>query len=304
MPDNASPRRSSTKRIALVIVGLLVFTLVFVIAVRLAVMEIFRGIETQRASGLSAIAPFTSYSAGSDLMTFGSIWISKSASLQMRAMNFDQSVEALHRIVAAHHSYLEDLRTESLSGHGRALSANLSVPSTDFEATLIDLKTLGRIEAISQGGEDSAVRLAAAKRHLTAAQTNLSRLQKLQRERKGELRDAVALEKDIAQANETVAEAERRQESLASTVAQAHIKLTLMEDYRAPMDTNWAGARLRLRNSLVDGVSAIFSSLSIVLGVLLEFGLPLLVWLALLFVPARIIWRRFRRDRGAVVEAQ
>jgi hypothetical protein len=234
MPD-PSPRRSVTKRIVIVLAGFLAFILVWVVAVRVAVMNIFRGIETQRASGLSAIASFPSYFAKSDLTMWGSAWISKSASLQMHASNFDQSVEALHRIVATHHGYLEDLRTESRYGNGRVLSASVSVPSADFDAALTDLKMLGRIEAISEEGEDSEVKLAAAKRHLLAAQTNLSRLQKLQRERKGELRDAVALEKDIAQANEAEAEAERQKEGLVSTVAQAHIRVALIEDYRAPM---------------------------------------------------------------------
>jgi hypothetical protein len=302
---NPSPRRSLAKRIALVVAGLLAFTLVWVAAVRLAVENIYRGIETQKASGLSAIAgPFSSYSVDSDSTTWGSTWISKSASVHMHAINFDQSVQGLYRIVAAHHSYLEDLRTESRPGHGRALSANVSMPSTDFDTTLSDLKTLGRIDAISQAGEDSAVKLATAKRHLTAAQTNLARLQKLQGERKGELRDAVALEKEIAQANEAVAEAERQHDGLISTVARAHIKVTLMEDYRASMETNWAGAVLGFRNSLVAGMSAIISSLSLFLGGLFEYGLPLLFWFALLFVPARSMWRRFRRSSAVVAEAQ
>jgi len=279
--------------------------LVWVIAVRLAVDNIYRGIETQRASGLSAIAgPFSAYSLAPDSDKWESKWVSKSASLQMDAMNFDQSVETLHRIVATHRGYLEELRTESRSGYGRALSANVSVPSTDFDATLADLKTLGRVEAISQAGEDSAVKLATAKRQLAAAQTNLSRLQELRREPKGELRDAVALEKDIAQANEAVAQAERQHDGLVSTVALAHIKVTLMEDYRASMEMNWAGTFLRLRNSLVEGVGGIISSLSLFLGALFEYGLPLLFWLALLFVPACAAWRRLRRVPSAVAEAE
>ena len=199
------------------------------------------------------------------------------------------------QIVSAHHGYLEDLRTESRSGSGRALAASVSVPSSDFDATLSDLKTLGRVEGISEAGEDFAVKLATASRRLSAAQTNLSRLQKLQRERKGELRDAVALEKDIAQANESVDEAERQNQGLVSTVAQAHIRLTLMEDYRAPLQTNLAGVLLQLRNSLVEGIASIFSSATFVFGILFEFGLPLLFWAALLFLPARFAWRRFRR---------
>ena len=198
-------------------------------------------------------------------------------------------------MVTAHHGYLEDLRTESHSGHGRALAATVSVPSNEFEATLAELKTLGRVEGISEAGEDFAVKLATAARRLSAAQTSLSRLQKLQRERKGELRDAVALEKDIAQANEAVDDAERQNQGLVSTVAQAHIGLTLVEDYRAPLQTNLAGVILQLRNSLVEGIASIFSSIAFVLGIFLEFGLPLLFWAALLFVPTRFAWRRFRR---------
>src|SRR4029077_6114016 len=163
------------------------------------------------------------------------------------------------------------------------LAAALAVPSDDFDAALSDLQTLGRVEAISQAGEDSAVKLATAARHLAAAQTNRSRLQKLQRERKGEPRDAVALEKDIAQASETVAEAERLQESLHSTVAQAHIRVTLVEDYRAPLQVSLAGGFLQIRNSLADGIDAIFSTVALFLSVLLSYGLPLLFWIAMFF---------------------
>ncbi len=213
----------------------------------------------------------------------------------MRTAAFEASVKSLNHVVTTHHGYLEDLRTESRSGNGRALSANVSVPSSEFDVAITDLKTLGRIEAIAESGEDSAVKMAAASRHLAAAQTNLSRLQKLQRERKGELRDAVALEKDIAQANEAVVEAERQNQGLISTVAQAHIRVTLMEDYRAPLQTNLAGVFLQLRNSFVEGIGAIFTSAAFVLGILFEFGFPLLFWASLLLIPARFAWRRFRR---------
>jgi len=148
---------------------------------------------------------------------------------------FDDSVAALHRIVSARRGYLEDLKTESRSGFGRNLSANISVPSTEFDGALSDLKTLGRTEVLSEAGEDSAVKLATASRHLVASQTNLSRLQKLQREHRGELRDAVALEKEIARAGEAADEAYRQNQGLVSTLAQAHVRLTLMEDYRLCM---------------------------------------------------------------------
>jgi uncharacterized protein DUF4349 len=299
-----TPSRSSwPKRITLVIAGLVAFLLLFVIALRITVTGMFRGIETSKATGLDAIAPFDTSGAWAnrslpvDFARAAFPWeshIARTADLRTRSDSFDRSVADLHRIVSAHQAYLEDLRTETRSGSGRSLAATLSVPSKEFDAAISDLKALGRTEAISEAGEDSAVKLATAERHLAAAQTNLSRLQKLQRERKGELRDAVALEKDIAQANEIVAEAQRQHENLVSTVAQAHIHLVLMEDYRAPFEANLAGSSLALRNSFMEGVSAIFSSVAVVLGVLFEFGLPLLFWAIILFWPLRLVWRRFR----------
>ncbi len=294
MPE--SPRHSLLKRILLVIGGLVAFTLVFVIAVRLAVTGIYRGIEASKATGLASISSFSVDKANlSRPLSWGSDWISKSASLDMRTGAFEDSVRSLNQVVAVHHGYLEDLRRQSRSGYGRTLSANISVPSADYEPALSDLKSLGRVESIAEEGEDSAVKIASASRHLAAAQTNLSRLQKLQRERNGGLRDAVALEKDIASANEAVVEAERQNQSLLSTVAQAHISVSLMEDYRPPLQTNLAGLTLQLRNSLVEGLSSIVSSAAAVVGVFFEYGFPLVFWAGLLFVPARLAWRRFRR---------
>jgi hypothetical protein len=308
---NIATRPSWTRRILLSVAGLIGFLLLFVIALRITVMEMYRGIETSRATGLSAVSNWDVQSMWSSTpmlqksgdFSRGTPWesaVARTAALQSRSSSFDQSVARLHQIVSAHQGYLEDLRTENQSGTGRALAATLSVPSKEFDATIADLKGVGRSEAVSQAGEDSAVKLATAGRHFAAAQTNLARLQKLQRERKGELRDAVALEKDIAQANEAVAEAQRQQEALLSTVAQAHIRFTLIEDYRAPLDTNLAGSSLALRNSFVEGVGAIFSSLALVLGVLLEFGLPLFFWGIILLWPLRAVRRRLRHANTAV----
>jgi uncharacterized protein DUF4349 len=293
MTGMASPS-SWPKRILLTSAALVAFLLLFVIALRMTVTETYRAVESSRATGLAATpswdaqrmwssTPMLQEPVDSARVAPGESSIARSAALRTRCSSFDRAIAQLYQVVSAHQGYLEDLRTESQSGRGRALAATLSVPPKEFDAAVSDLKTLGRTEAISEAGEDSAVKLATVERHLAAAETNLSRLQKLQRERKGELRDAVALEKDIAQANETVAEARRQHEGIVSTIAQAHIRITLIEDYRAPLETNLAGASLALRNSFVEGVSAIFSSLALVLGVFFEFGLPLLFWAVILF---------------------
>jgi len=274
--SESSPRRSFAKRLFIAVSALAAFTMASVIGARMAVESLFKGIASSRSTGLSAFAwDVASMWSGGGMdgvyrKGVADPWIARSAGLRARSSAFDRSLVTLHQVVSTHHGYLEDLRTESRSGYGRALAATVSVPSSEFDATLADLKTLGRVEGISEAGEDF-------------------------RRQTRQLRDAVALEKDIAQANESVNEAERQNQGLLSTVAQAHIHFTLLEDYRAPLQANLAGFFLQLRNSLVEGVSSIFSSAALVLGVLFEFGLPLLFWAALLFIPARLAWRRFRR---------
>jgi hypothetical protein len=190
--------------------------------------------------------------------------------------------------------------TESHSGRGRALSAVLSVPAAEFDVTLTDVKKLGRVESIAEAGEDSAVKLESAARNLEAAKWSLDRLQSLQRERKGRLHDALEVEKEIAQADSAVRETTRQRDGLLSTVAQARIHLTLLEDFRAPLETSFAGALLGLRNSMVEGVGSIFSSFAMALGAGLEYGLPVGFWCLALFWPGRIAWQRLRaRPVGA-----
>ena len=302
-----SPRRSLPRRFLLVAAGLFALTLLFVIACRIAVLQMFRGIEQSRATGLSAVS---SWDVGSRWSQAGvavdlarTDQISRSADLRALSSSFDHSVAQLHRIVAIHSGYLEDLRTESRSRRGRALSAALAVPSAEFDATLSDLKNIGRIDSIYESGEDSVVKLASAARHLAAAQTNLARLKELQHGRTGPLRDAVALEKEIAQANEGLTEAERQHDSLLSTIAQAHIRFTLLEEYKAPFEANLGGVRLQLRNSLVEGVGSVFSSVALFVGVLFEYGLPLVFWLAILIWPSRLGWRRFQAYRLATARS-
>ena len=206
-------------------------------------------------------------------------------------------------MVTAHGAYVEDLKRESRSGQGRILRAALSVPITEFDAALFDLRKIGKLESLAEAGEDATVKLATAKRRLANTQTNLERLQNLQRERNAALRDALSLEKEIAQAQETVADAQRQQDQLLSTTAQAHITVMLLEEYREPFNANVSGASLKLRNSLVEGFSAIFSSVAVVFSVFFEYGLPLLFWVVLLFWPVRLLWRRLHRSVATPVSA-
>ena len=297
-------QRSWAKRILPICGGLCAFTLVFAIACRIAVREIFVGIEQSKTNGLAAVEwPSRFYQLDFDKADASIGRIARTADLRTRSSAFDDCVAKLRGTATAHHGYLEDLRTQSRFREGRSLSTLLSVPSTEFDGALSDLKRIGRIESISQAGEDSGVKLAMSARHLTGAQTNLVRLQKLQFERNRQLRDALALEKEIAQANENLSQAQRDHDALLLTVAQAHIRFTLVEDYRAPLDVNLAEASLQMRNSIVKGANAILLSVEVFVQILFEYGLPVMFWMALLLWPSRLAWRRFKAHRLTTARA-
>jgi hypothetical protein len=157
------------------------------------------------------------------------------------------------------------------------------------------LKSIGRLVSISEAGEDANVRLANQARQITEAQNNLARLERLQKDHNAKLRDALTLEKEIEQAAAAVSQGEREEESVRATVAQSHISLMLLEDYRAPFNAKIDGQWLQIRNASVEGVGAIVSTVGMLLALLLQYGLPLAFWLAVLYLPIRAIRQYFHR---------
>lgn len=292
-------RRSVVKRGFLVVGGMILFTLVLAIACRVAVTQLFRGIETSRATGLSAIGwdVRTMWAATGESRRYqagSGPWISRNGDLRLHTDKFERGRSRVSEIASAHHGFLEHLATDSRTGRGRMLSATLSVPASEFDTTLGDLKKLGRVEVAAEGGEDAAVKLQNASRNVEATKRTLDRLQTLQRERKGQFHDALEVEKEIAQTDTSVREAIRQRDSLLSTVAQALIQLMLLEDFRAPLEASFGGPWLEIRNSVIEGVSTTVSSLATVVGMAFEYGLPIIFWCLLLLWPGKSAWRHWR----------
>jgi hypothetical protein len=289
--------RSLFKRLAMVVAGIVGIVLVCVFSAQLCVNQMFRGIATSRATGLAAWNIFPSFN--SSLTDSQNPSISRSAELQSRTTSFDNSVSGLYRSVERHHGYFEDLRTENRSGQGRALAASFTVPASELDDSLNDLKALGRVQQISVASEDSTVRASRTQRRVEAAKNNLARLQSLRAQGKAGIQDALALQKEIAKATDDLAQIENEQQSLLSTVSRASVRFALIEEYRATLDVDLAGELFQLRNSLFEGLSGILATSTGFLAALFEYGLPVGFWGAILFYPTRLVWNRIRRFRAA-----
>jgi hypothetical protein len=88
---------------------------------------------------------------------------------------------------------------------------------------------------------------------------------------------------------------EAEQQNLEHRVSFATIDLKLAEEYKAQLTSPAPSAGMQLRNAVVNGFRNASESL---LGIILfsaETGPTLLLWFAILFIPGRVIWRRYQR---------
>lgn len=231
--------RTLSKRLLFALATTIGIVLICVFAVHLFVSQMFRGIAASRATGLAAWNIFPSFGNSLDSQNPS---ISRSAELQSRTTTFDESTSRLYRLVGVHHGYFEDLRTENRSGQGRALAASFTVPATELDSTLEEMKTLGRVTQISVASEDSTVKASRVRRRVEAAKNNLDRLQSLRTKNKTGIQDGLALQKEIAKATDDLAEVEGEQQNLVSTVSRASVRFALIEEYKAAINSDVSGA--------------------------------------------------------------
>jgi len=85
---------------------------------------------------------------------------------------------------------------------------------------------------------------------------------------------------------------------LEHRVEFASIDLKLAEEYKAQLNTPAPSVLMQLRNAIVNGFRNAVESLLALVLFLAESGPSLLLWLALLGIPAWRLWRRYRRAQS------
>jgi len=88
---------------------------------------------------------------------------------------------------------------------------------------------------------------------------------------------------------------EAEKKSLTNRVDFATLNTTIREDYQALVPAGPFSTLARFRNAAVEGYRSTVESMIDVIAFLLSNGPVLLVWAAILFFPARFVWRRVRR---------
>jgi len=92
---------------------------------------------------------------------------------------------------------------------------------------------------------------------------------------------------------------EAQRKSLENRVALSTVQLELREEFEKKIGVAPPSAGTLLWNAMAEGLDGALESLLALALFLLRAGPSLLLWGALLFLPARAVWRRMRAEVAA-----
>jgi anti-sigma factor RsiW len=224
--------------------------------------------------------------------------IARTASLNISAADFDAARTAMDRIVRAHQGYVSTLNVSTERGAPRSFDAKLAVPAPQYDATLADLRALGRVAQEQQSSEEVSAQIVDLDARLKNARETETQLAEILRERAGKVGDVLEVEKEMARVRGEIEVMAAEQKQLHDRVAFASIELNLSEEYKAQLGDSPASVTRRMRNALVDGYRAAADGFLNIFIFFLNIGPSLLVIGAVLFFPGRWAWYRWQRSRA------
>lgn len=221
--------------------------------------------------------------------------IARTAQLTLTTSEFDKARTGLEDILKRHNGFVGQLSVNAPAGAGRTLDATLRIPSDQRDAAIADVKKLGRVESESQTGEEVTAQYVDLEARLSNAQNTEQRLTEMLRQRTGKLSDVLDVEKEISRVRGEIEQMQAEKKNLTNRVAFLSLAVKISEDYRAQLQLSPDSVAGRLRNAAVRGYRSMADGVVSVILFLLARGPSILIWGAVLFFPARLVWKRLRR---------
>jgi hypothetical protein len=220
--------------------------------------------------------------------------IIRTASVTLETKQFDAARAAIERIVPAHGGHLGQLQTAAPLNEARTLTATLRIPADRLDAALGEIKKLGRVTRESQGSDEVTEQYTDLVARLANSRHTEQRLVEILRTRTGKVEEVLEVEREIASVREEIERMEAQRKSLENRVALSTVSLELREEFEKKIGVAPPSAGTLLWNAMADGLDGAFESVLALALFLLRAGPSLLLWAALLFLPARSVWRRMR----------
>lgn len=186
--------------------------------------------------------------------------------------------------------------TMQASGDGRSASlrATLRVPVNSLDRAVAALRGLGRVTDETQSGEDVSEQVRDLEARLTNSRNTEKRLTEVLRTRTGDVSDVLQVEREIARVRDEIERTDAERIDLERRVAYATITLAVNQERQATLDMGPLPLSARFRNAAVDGLRHAFESIVEVVLSALHVGPIVVLWLLVLWWPARRVVRHSR----------
>jgi Ca-activated chloride channel homolog len=212
----------------------------------------------------------------------------RTASITVTTNRFDTAKTAIEDAIRRRAGRIGELSTRRPAASGRTLQAALRVPADQLDATMVELRALGRVDSESQGGSDVSDKVVDLEARLKNARVTEQRLTEILRTRAGKIGEVLEVEKAMSHEREEIERMQSERSSLGNQVEYAAIDVKVTEqDGVVTPGRQFAAAASEGWRNLVDGLSAVALFL-------LAYGPSVLLWGGLLALPSRYLWRRVR----------
>jgi hypothetical protein len=220
----------------------------------------------------------------------------RTAQLSLITKEFDKARANVEAILKRHRGYVGEMKVGSAAGSGRTLTSSLRVPSDQLDATMAEMKALGRVDSESQNGQDVTSQYVDLEARLANARNTSQRLTDLLRNRTGKLSDVLEVEQELDRVRGEIEQMEAERKTMGNQVTFATLNATITEEYQSQLQVVPPSTATRLGNAAIEGYRSMIEGV-VGMAVFLLTSIPtLLIWGAVLFFPSRWAWRKLRHS--------
>jgi hypothetical protein len=221
----------------------------------------------------------------------------RTMNLTMITKEFDPARTRIEAIIRQSQGYIDRLTIHADTGAARSLSATLRLPANQADSVLNELKTLGRLMQETQNSSDVTSQYVDLSARLSNARNSEMRLLSLLRNRAGDLKDVVAMEREISSVRESIERMEAQQKDLNNKIQFVTIQLELREEYHAELQPSVPSTGTQLRNAAVEGIRSGAENIVGIAFFLLRYGPLFAVWGTVVGGMIFLLIKRSRTDR-------
>lgn len=212
-----------------------------------------------------------------------------SADLRVIAKDFVHARSSMEEILERHRGYAARLRMAG-NPSGSSLSATLKVPASEYSSTLADLKSIGDVQQDDEAADEVIQQHGDLEARLQNARNNALRLEQLLKENSEKSVDVDYIQRQLVALRADISKLELERHNVDNRVTFSNIHFSLREVRETPAETLSA----QFRHAAASGLTDLIASISTLLLILVSYGPSFVLWAAILFFPARYIWRRTR----------